>query len=391
MAKKQHNPALKKGRPKWKKNEELYLWSKCAGRCERCNKLLIEDPLSLAKVKIGQLAHIIAHSDEGPRADAEVPQEKKDSIDNILLLCHSCHKTIDDDPVKYTTGHLQKLKLDFEKKIEAQTSPGAEDCRKMIIFTAEIFGKRIGISEEEAIDALWGTGQYPLGHAALVEVPHLLRTEESPKFWEDAVAYIDEAFITTLKYHLCEDEKLAIFGFAPQPLLVYFGWKLGEAMNKQVFQRHSDQQSVWSWPKSPADMGQLLVTEPSADNLNNVNDATPLAISFSISFDIRERVAKEIPADSLHWDVKPEKGCCTEYVQSPEKLSEFRALVHQLLDRVSKVGSKQPIHIFLSMPVSMAITLGMSIMRKATNDIILHDYVKSQDLDVEAITINLCQ
>lgn len=219
----------------------------------------------------------------------------------------------------------------------------------------------------------------------------MLLNEDSPKYWENAIAYIDEAFTTILKYHLGKDEKLAIFGFAPQPLLVYFGWKLGEAMNKQVFQRHRDQQSAWSWPENPADTGQLSVLAPSVDELSNVSDVTPLAISFSISFDIRERVAKGIPAETLHWDVHPENGCCTEYVQSPEKLSEFRALVHQLLDRVSKVGSKQPIHIFLCMPVSMTLTLGMSIMRKATNDIVLHDYVKSQDLDVEAITIKICQ
>lgn len=391
MAIKQHNPALEQRRPKWKKNEELYLWFKCAGRCERCNKLLIEDPLSLAKVKIGQLAHIIAHSGEGPRADETIPQEQKDSIDNILLLCHSCHKTIDDDPGKYTTTYLQKLKHDFEKKIEAQTYPVYENYRRMIIFTAEIFGKRIGISQQEAIDALWGTGQYPLDHASFVEVPHQLNNEDSPKYWEDAVAYIDEAFSTTLKYHLVKDEKLAVFGLAPQPLLVYFGWKLGEAMNKQVFQRHRDQPCAWAWPKNPEDTGDLVVSAPVPDKINTACSYSQLAISFSISFDIRERVAHELPTDSLHWDVHPEKGCDTEYVQSPEKLSEFRAVIHQLLDRVSKVGPKKPIHIFLSMPVSMAITLGMSIMHKATNDIILHDYVKSQDLDVEAITIKVCQ
>lgn len=387
-----HNPDIHKvTRKAWSRTEEAILWGKCAGRCELCNRSLYKNNFTQDQVKHGQLAHIVAFADNGPRADKSMSQSQRDSIDNILLLCNECHTTIDRDPAQYTAEKLARLKEDFEAKIRIQTNPTEIDRRSIIIFSAPISGNAIKISIKEAQEALKATGQYPKDNPISLELQPLPFKEDSREFWELGKRYVDKWFAESLSYILGEETNFALFALAPQPLLVYLGWKLGETINKQVFQRHRDQPCAWSWPKKPAATGNLSVSEPSADKLNNVNDATSLAVSFSISFDIRDRVTEELPADSLHWDVKPEKGCTTEYVQSPEKLSEFRALVHQLLDRISKVGSRQPIHIFLSMPVSMALTLGMSIMRKATNDIILHDYVISQDLDVEAITIKVCQ
>lgn len=393
MAKKvTHNPDIHKvSRKAWSRTEETILWGKCAGRCELCNRPLYKNNYTQDQVKHGQLAHIVAFADNGPRADKSIPQSQRDSIDNILLLCNECHTTIDRDPVQYTAEKLERLKKNFETKILLQTNPTDIDRRRIIIFSAPVSGNAIKISIKEAQQALKASGQYPKDSPNVLELQSLPFMEDSREYWEFGIRHIDKWFIESLGYILSEDTNFALFTFAPQPLLVYLGWRLGETINKQVFQRHRDQPCVWSWPENPADTGQLSVLAPSVDELSNVSDVTPLAISFSISFDIRKRVAKEIPAETLHWDVHPENGCCTEYVQSPEKLSEFRALVHQLLDRVSKVGSKQPIHIFLCMPVSMALTLGMSIMRKATNDIVLHDYVKSQNLDVEAITIKVCQ
>ena len=36
---------------------------------------------------IGQIAHIEAHSDNGPRANPDLPQQDRDLYDNLILLC----------------------------------------------------------------------------------------------------------------------------------------------------------------------------------------------------------------------------------------------------------------------------------------------------------------
>ena len=76
--KKTKNPALLNRRPTWKKDELYVLWAKCAGRCEICNKILFENNYTLDRVKHGQLAHIIAHS-EDPKAPRGIKEFQKNT------------------------------------------------------------------------------------------------------------------------------------------------------------------------------------------------------------------------------------------------------------------------------------------------------------------------
>ena len=70
------------------------LWIRSAGRCEICNKDLTSEYLSRSKFNnYSQMAHIIAYSENGPRAVEFA--SKDNSYDNLMLLCQGCHKTID--------------------------------------------------------------------------------------------------------------------------------------------------------------------------------------------------------------------------------------------------------------------------------------------------------
>lgn len=380
-----HNPALLRRRPKWSEWQKLYLWSVCAGRCEICNSVLYENWFTLDKVNIGKLAHVIAHADKGPRANPSLPQKERDSIENIMLLCDGCHTTVDTDEASYTVDRLHKIKNDFENKIRFQTEPTYEQSRKILIFTAPIGNHPISISENEAIEAL-SPEQYPWGHAHAIRVP-LVYEESDPEYWKMAKYHIDKEFRETTKVWLGDMPKIAVFGLAPQPLLVYLGYLLGESGDKQVFQRHRDQPKPWKWPQNRT-IKSLQISKPSSNE--KISDSGLLALSMSVSFDIRQRVQNMLPTGSLHWDIHPEITT-TEFVECLEQLSVFRATVHEVLNEMSQVSGGKPIHVYMAVPVSMAITFGMSIMRKATSDIILHDYIKSKDSDIETITIKLCQ
>lgn len=381
MAKAQKNPALPSRRPKWGDLDKITLWSRCAGRCEMCNKILYKSDLSQNRVNIGQFAHVIGHSDLAARADINIDRSFRDSIENIMLLCHQCHKDIDDNADIYDADTLFKIKADFEYKIEAQTEPTSDSNRKILIFTAPIYGRKVTISREECIEAL-RPSQYPMGSPLEINLDPSRYNESNPKFWEHYKGEIDFQFDTCIEKWLDRIPKIAVFGLAPQPLLAYLGWKLGERCDKQVFQRHRDTKQPWKWHKEFSDTN-FIVRSPLIRHTN----PSIIALSFSVSFNISERVSTYLDEKSLHWDISvhnPNPEC----VDAPTVVNDFRETVHTTLNEISNIAGDMPIHVYMAMPVSLAITFGMSIMPKANSPIIIHDYIKQQGLDVEAIKIN---
>ncbi|WP_422105409.1 HNH endonuclease [Winogradskyella sp.] len=70
------------------------------------NKMISDDGKSIH----GQIAHIAAASDDGPRYDHKMTEEQRRSFDNLILLCPQCHKMIDDSPEDYPTNDLIEWK-----------------------------------------------------------------------------------------------------------------------------------------------------------------------------------------------------------------------------------------------------------------------------------------
>ena len=103
------------------------LYGKAAGRCafSACRKLLTLEATSSGKARqLGKIAHIVAHSPAGPRADAAYPQDKFDTYDNWILLCPTCHDTIDIQPENYPAENLLKIKQEHELWVEEQLDEG---------------------------------------------------------------------------------------------------------------------------------------------------------------------------------------------------------------------------------------------------------------------------
>src|SRR5258706_16288352 len=76
---------------------KLLLAVRAGGRCEfdGCPEYLFEHHVTLREGNFAQLAHIVAFSEVGPRAEAGNRPADVHSLDNLMLLCHRCHKLID--------------------------------------------------------------------------------------------------------------------------------------------------------------------------------------------------------------------------------------------------------------------------------------------------------
>ncbi len=93
------------------------LWARAAGRCQfdGHNILLYKSPITQEKVNIAQQAHIYSFSENGPRGRGLFKKNADglNDVENLMLVCHGCHKLIDKDKngEKYSAELLKKWKV----------------------------------------------------------------------------------------------------------------------------------------------------------------------------------------------------------------------------------------------------------------------------------------
>lgn len=103
------------------------LFGLSAARCAfpKCQQLcIVEKTISDPAVLIGQVAHIVAHSDQGPRSDRALPESERDRYDNLILLCATHHVQVDGQANTYTIQHLRQWKADHEKWVQNALAQG---------------------------------------------------------------------------------------------------------------------------------------------------------------------------------------------------------------------------------------------------------------------------
>lgn len=84
---------------------------------------------------IEELAHIIGKKKKGPRGMANLPLNKRDEYDNIILLCPKCHSLID----KAESEFPAELLLSWKKRHEESLTN---------VFEVPIFDDRAAIAAE---------------------------------------------------------------------------------------------------------------------------------------------------------------------------------------------------------------------------------------------------
>jgi hypothetical protein len=71
-------------------------------------------------VVLGEMAHIVAHSTLGPRADPNYPIDRLATYENLILLCGFDHTKVDRQPNSYTINDLRKWKVDHESWVRVR-------------------------------------------------------------------------------------------------------------------------------------------------------------------------------------------------------------------------------------------------------------------------------
>lgn len=64
---------------------------------------------------VGQIAHIEAFANDGPRANPNLSVPERNKYENLMLLCSGCNTLIDSQPSHYTVERLRLIKADHER------------------------------------------------------------------------------------------------------------------------------------------------------------------------------------------------------------------------------------------------------------------------------------
>lgn len=97
------------------------LWGRSGNRCAVCK---LELSPNGDKYTLGEMAHIVARSVDGPRGDEDLPPDERDKYSNLILLCPTHHCEIDKDPDTWSGSKLLTQKSKHEQWVSGQLEQG---------------------------------------------------------------------------------------------------------------------------------------------------------------------------------------------------------------------------------------------------------------------------
>jgi len=103
------------------------LWGRSANMCAICKRELVTNSTPKDDESIvGEECHIISGQPNGPRYDPTFPRKNLDLYQNLILLCRTDHKMVDDQSDTYTVNILQQMKSNHENWVKDKLKPSTE-------------------------------------------------------------------------------------------------------------------------------------------------------------------------------------------------------------------------------------------------------------------------
>jgi len=155
--------------------------------------------------------------------------------------------------------------------------------------------------------------------------------------------------------------RLAVFGFARVPVLIYLGAQLDDKVATLIFQRQrADDENAWCWPEA-SDVVDFDVTQ-----LKQGTEAQHVALVINLSgaVGLDELPQAQQEAYSVY-SVAPsppaEPGLTL--VTSPSTLVNFDRAIREFLSVVESTHGKiSRVDVFAAVPVSAAVSIGRTLM-----------------------------
>jgi hypothetical protein len=342
---------------------EAALWGIAAGRCEfnGCNRPLWKSPVTQETVNVAEKAHIYAFSPHGPRGNAEIDSHELNRPENLMLVCHDCHRTIDKtikDGGRYPSELLVAWKREHEQRI-ALAGAITPDKRSHVL----LYGANIGKHSSPLIFADAAGAMFPVRYPAQDRAIELgMRNsairDDDRDYWRREAQNLLSLFENRVRIPLADGllDHLSVFALAPQPLLMLLGALLIDIAPADVYQRRREP-PTWRWGEGEQAL-DLIVREP-----DHATGSPALVVSLSATINA-ERIHAIDPNLAI-WEITIDRPH-NDVLQTASQLRTFRQTVRGLLDRIkASHGEHSLLSVFPAMPVACAVELGRVRMPKA--------------------------
>ena len=351
---------------------ERELWARAAGRCQfaGCNRIVYKSPVTQEQVNISEKAHIYSFSKDGPRGWGSffTNRKKLNDLPNLLLVCHDCHKTIDQDinGVRYPANRLIEWKHLHERRVRVVTGISSHKKSHVVLYGGRIGEENSPLQPDNAMEAMF-PDWYPAAESPIVLSMSSEHEDTTDIFWETEAAHLRAAFERHVIPRIKEanPNHFSLFALANQPLLILLGALLTDKVPAEVYQLHREP-VTWTWQRAPGTFSFRIVRP------DNTEREPVLVISLSAKIS-DDRVTSILGTGVSIWELTGEE-CHNDFLKSRAQLAAFRETVRKLMVSIAHThGQRTPLRIFPAMPVACAMELGRVRMPKAAMPWIIFD------------------
>ena len=363
--------------------ERVKVWVRHGGRCAFCNDYMLESDLTRRPVSLGEIAHNIASSEDGPRANASLSARARNDAENLLLLCGRHHPDADKAAQLdiLTVDQLTAFKKVHEDKIRLATERVGDPRTAILRLQGNIKTAAVDLSATVAADAVIRTAHrfpnLPFSHdrqGVEIDLRQLPGEDEgSAAYYQAAAARIDEMIAMRFKPAIenGDVEHVSVLAFARLPVLVYLGSRLDDTITTEIYQRHRAGET-WVW-------GDDLDTDPQFRYRAETDPAhsapTDAVLVVNASGTIHAQELPDAVADLPRYVIELNSGTPhTDTVRSRKIRDSFERALRELLGELeARHKSVKRLHVFAAAPVSVAVTLGRSIGWRIHPNLVVYD------------------
>lgn len=365
---------------------ERVLWGRAAARCEfdDCNRLLYLSPVTQEAVNLAEMAHIYSFSKAGPRGRGPYENDAAglNDLPNLMLVCHDCHKKIDQDKTgaKYSAELLQQWKEAHEARVRDVTGISKNKRSHVVLYGARIGEERSPLQASEAMGAMF-PDWYPTDDRPVNLSMQSSLDDANADFWIVESAHVKKEFDRHIRTRIDEGKpnQFSVFALAPQPLLILLGSLFTDKVPVEVYQRHREP-TTWKWQPSP-DTFAFKVIPPSQTTGRPV-------LRLALSADIVDgRIQAALPGELSIWTVTIENPD-NDFLRSKTQLEQFRVAIRSIITQINTAHpDAKDIAVFPAMPVACAIELGRCRTPKADRPWVIYDQNHQHQKFISTISI----
>ena len=358
--------------PKPSESTLRILCGKAAGMCQfdGCDKRLFYDAVTLSQFYTAYVAHIVASSPKGVRGDPVRSHQLSDKLENLMLMCDTHHKLIDDSKTgarAYPEAKLLEMKKQHEEKLDTICKLMAIPETEIVTFASPIKGTTpVSVDYKLAANAVLPSRKpSSLFERFAVDIKSV-HAYKSGEYWDDVSKQLKEECFQIKRFvERHANAHLSVFPIGPIPLLIKLGETLGDKINIDIYQK-TRTPDTWAW-QSDMITNEFTLGERTTDNESRI------ALILALTSDISEDRIMAINNFGTIYKIKAQRND-VDSIKSSADLSEFWHLYQSVMDNiVNRYRQNCQVHLFSSIPVSAAFEVGRRFMPKVHPQIVVYD------------------